>query len=158
MFVHFYRWRNFAFVIFCYPGFCGDSCISCFLSLSVIALISVRSCVEAALGYILYGCTLAGQSSRGNRCSLRENSIKLLTSLFTILCVCVCVCVCVCARACVRACLHDVPAKGGHCACSTHVKCRPSTKSRHIRGPLLVLASDLDSSSLKTQLTIKLWG
>ncbi len=38
-------------------------------------------------------------------------------------------------------------------------KCRPSTKSGHARGLLLVLASDSDSSSFKTQeSTIKLWG
>ncbi len=50
-------------------------------------------------------------------------------------------------------------AKSGHCACSTQTRCGPSTKSGHTRGPLLVLASDLDSSSLKTEeLTLKLWG
>ncbi len=60
-----------------------------------------------------------------------------------------CVCVCVLTR-CV---------KNRHCSCSTHAKCGPSTKSGHPRGPLLVLASGLDLSYLKTQeLTIKLWG
>ncbi len=69
------------------------------------------------------------------------------------LCVCVCVCVCVCARALTQC------ATSGHCACSTHAKCGPLTTRGHTRVPLLVLASDLDSSSLKTQdLTIKLWG
>ncbi len=42
-------------------------------------------------------------------------------------------------------------ANSGHCACSTHAKCVLSTNSKHTRGPLLVLASDSDSSSLKTQ-------
>ncbi len=50
-------------------------------------------------------------------------------------------------------------AKSGHCECSIHAKCGPSTKSGHTRGPLLVLTSDSDSSPLKIQeLTIKLWG
>ncbi len=63
------------------------------------------------------------------------------------------VCVCVYERVLTQC------AKSGHCACSTHAKCGLSTKSGHTAGPLLVLASDLDSSSLKTQeLTIKLWG
>ncbi len=60
----------------------------------------------------------------------------------------ICMCVCVLTRC----------AKSGHCACSTHAKCGPSTNSRHTRDLLLVLPSDSDSSSLKTQeLTIKLW-
>ncbi len=59
------------------------------------------------------------------------------------------VCVCVCVRARTRA--PTQCAKSGHCACSTHAKCGPSTKSGHTRGPLLVLTSDSDSPSLKTQ-------
>ncbi len=50
-------------------------------------------------------------------------------------------------------------AQRGHCACSTHAKYGPLTKRGHTRGLLLVLTTDLDSSSLKIQkLTIKLWG
>ncbi len=65
-----------------------------------------------------------------------------------------CVCVCACVRE--RAYTLTQCAKSGHCACSTHAKCGLLTKSEHTRGPLLVLTSDLDSSSLKTQeLTIK---
>ncbi len=44
-------------------------------------------------------------------------------------------------------------AKCGCCACSVHAK------SGHIQSTLLILASILDSSSLKTQeLTQKLWS
>ncbi len=61
-------------------------------------------------------------------------------------------------RACVCVCVFTQCANSRHCACSTHAKCVLSTKSGHTRGPLLVLTSDLDSSSSKTQeLTIKLW-
>ncbi len=50
-------------------------------------------------------------------------------------------------------------AKSGHCACSTHAKSGPLTKSGHTRGLLLVLASVSNSSSLKTQeMIIQLWG
>ncbi len=59
----------------------------------------------------------------------------------------------------VRTCVLTRCANSGHCACSTHAKCGPSTKRRHTWGPMLVLASDVDSSFSKTQeLTIKLWG
>ncbi len=50
-------------------------------------------------------------------------------------------------------------ANSGHCACFTLAKCGLLTKNGHTRGPLLVLASELDSLYLKTQeLTIKLGG
>ncbi len=54
------------------------------------------------------------------------------------------------AYRCVRVCVLTQCANSWHCAYSTHAKCGLSTKSEHNRGPLLVLASDLDSSSLKT--------
>ncbi len=76
---------------------------------------------------------------------------QCVSSKCAFVCVCVCVCMCVCVL--------TQCAKSGHYACSTHAKCGPSTKSGHTRGPRLILASDLDASSLKTQeLTIKLWG
>ncbi len=68
-------------------------------------------------------------------------------------------CVCACARVCIRTYVLTQCANSGHCACSTHAKCGLLAKSGHTRGPLLVLASDSDSSSFKTQeSTIKLWG
>ncbi len=55
-----------------------------------------------------------------------------------------------CRMGCVCVCVLTQFASSGHCACSTHAKCGLSTKSGHTRSPLLVLASDSDSSSLKT--------
>ncbi len=64
-------------------------------------------------------------------------------------------CILTCQR---RVCVfwHNVP-KANY-ACSLHAKSGLPTKSRHTLCLLLVLASDSDSSSLKTEeLTIKLW-
>ncbi len=62
------------------------------------------------------------------------------------------VCVCVCVY------LHDVPrADIVHMFYTCEVRTFNHERA-HTRGPLLVLTSDSDSSSLKTQeLTIKLW-
>ncbi len=60
---------------------------------------------------------------------------------------------------CVWMCMLTQCANGELCAWTLHAKSGLPTQSKRIRCLLLVSASDLDSSSLKTQeLTIKLWG
>ncbi len=66
-----------------------------------------------------------------------EINCKLLRSAHVHARACVCVCV--------HACALTQCAKSGHCACSTHAKCGPLTKSGHTRGPLLALKLFLES-------------